>query len=211
MTDFSNPLGIKYRVVQEVTHNDRPARMVSGSAVYETDVEDLWDAITNPERIARWFLPISGDLSLGGRYQLEGNAGGKVTQCDPPDAFQVTWEYGESVTWLRIQLDSIDGGTRLTLEHLMLKDEASEAHWRQFGPGATGVGWDLGFAGLAFHLRTPTPSLLQPYNDWMASEDGKNFIRSCCGEWAVAHVGSGESKEVAEEMADQTAKFYCGE
>ena len=33
-----------------------------------------------PERIPRWFLPVSGDLRLGGRYQLEGNAGGEVLE-----------------------------------------------------------------------------------------------------------------------------------
>ena len=36
------------------------------------------DALTDPERIGRWFLPISGDFRLGGRYQFEGNAGGKI-------------------------------------------------------------------------------------------------------------------------------------
>ena len=44
----------------------------------------MWDAVTSAERIPRWFLPISGDLRLGGRYQLEGNAGGEVLECAPP-------------------------------------------------------------------------------------------------------------------------------
>ena len=42
---------------------------------YDAPIEDVWDALTNPERIGRWFLPISGDYRLGGRYQFEGNAG----------------------------------------------------------------------------------------------------------------------------------------
>lgn len=41
----------------------------------------MWDACTDPERIPRWFLPISGDLRLNGRYQLEGNAGGAITEA----------------------------------------------------------------------------------------------------------------------------------
>ena len=44
----------------------------------------MWDACTDPERIGRWFLPVSGDLRLGGRYQLEGNAGGEILRCEPP-------------------------------------------------------------------------------------------------------------------------------
>ena len=43
---------------------------------------------------------------------------------------------------------------RVYAEHTMLKDEASEAHWKQFGPGATGVGWDLGFVGMGLHLES---------------------------------------------------------
>ena len=49
------------------------ARTLTISRVYDTGIEDLWDACTNPERIPRWFLPVSGDLELGGRYALEGN------------------------------------------------------------------------------------------------------------------------------------------
>jgi uncharacterized protein YndB with AHSA1/START domain len=49
---------------------------VTITQVYAAPVEDVWDACTNPARIPRWFLPVSGELRLGGRYQLEGNAGG---------------------------------------------------------------------------------------------------------------------------------------
>ena len=61
----------------------RPARSPI-SAVYDTTLDDLWDACTNAERIPRWFLPVSGELRDGGRYQLEGNAGGTIERCDPP-------------------------------------------------------------------------------------------------------------------------------
>jgi uncharacterized protein YndB with AHSA1/START domain len=45
-----------------------------------------------PSGIPRWFLPIAGDLRLGGRFQLEGNAGGEITECRPPRRLAVTWE-----------------------------------------------------------------------------------------------------------------------
>ena len=41
--DFTNPLGIKYRTVNEVTHEGEPARVVSGSATVDADLEDLRD------------------------------------------------------------------------------------------------------------------------------------------------------------------------
>src|SRR6185437_4008593 len=68
-------------------------RTVTIARGYAAPVEDLWDACTTPERIARWFLPVSGDLREGGRYQLEGNAGGTIERCDPPHAFAATWEF----------------------------------------------------------------------------------------------------------------------
>ena len=43
------------------------ARVVTISQADEGSLDDGWDACTNPERIARWFLPVSGDLRLGGR------------------------------------------------------------------------------------------------------------------------------------------------
>ena len=55
------------------------------SQSYPSPIDDVWDAVTSAERIPRWFTPISGDLRLGGRYQLEGNAGGEVLECAPPD------------------------------------------------------------------------------------------------------------------------------
>ncbi len=209
--DFSNPLGIVYRVTKEVTHDGQPARVVSGSTTFDTTSDDLWDAVTNAERIPHWFLPISGDLKLGGRYQLEGHAGGEITRCDPPEAFDITWKCGANVSWVHVRLAADGDGTRLTLEHIMLKDEASEEHWRKYGPGATGVGWDLGLVGLALHIRTGETVPQEESHAWMASDDGKQFIRKSAAAWREAHVDSGEDATIANEMAKQTAMFYCGE
>lgn len=209
--NFGNPLGIKYRVVKEVTHDGQPARIVSGSAKFDTHPQDLWDAVTNKERIPRWFLPISGSLKPGGRYQLEGNASGEIVQCKPPESFEITWEFGDNVSWVRMRLDADDGGTRLTLEHIMLKDESSEEHWRKYGPGATGVGWDLGFAGLNLHIRTEETIAQEEFHAWMATDAGKTFIRECSRAWAEAHIHSGEDESTANGMAQHTAGFYCGE
>ncbi|MEM0925635.1 MAG: SRPBCC family protein [Planctomycetota bacterium] len=209
--EFSSSLDIQYRVVKEVTHEGKPVHLVSGSALFDTDIEDLWEAVTHRERIPRWFLPISGDLKPGGQYQLEGNAGGTINRCDPPRAFDVTWEYGGNVSWLRVELDAHDGATRLTLEHFIGKDEASEEHWRKYGPGATGVGWDLGFAGLILHIQTGETVPQAEFHQWLASDEGKQLIKRSAAAWGEAHVASGEEASIANAMADQTASFYCGE
>ena len=59
------------------------------------------DAVTSAERIPRWFLPVSGRLELGGRYQLEGNAGGTIRRCERPSHLGLTWELGGDVSWWR--------------------------------------------------------------------------------------------------------------
>ena len=65
---------------------------------------DLWDACTNIDRIPRWFLPITGDLRVGGHYRLEGNANGTILTCDPPREFTATWECGGDVSWIEVRI-----------------------------------------------------------------------------------------------------------
>ncbi len=210
--DFSDAMGAEYRVVKDAERDGQPARIVSVAQVYETDSSDLWDAVTNPERLPCWFLPITGDLKLGGRYQLEGHAGGEIMQCVPPEFMEVTFDCNKNISWVSIRLTPDGEGTRLTLEHLMLKDEESEAHWKKYGPGATGVGWDLGFVGMGIHLANGNATIDQKESHaWMASEPGKAFIRESAKAWCEAHITAGKSPEIAREMAEQTAKAYTGE
>ncbi|HET6222510.1 MAG TPA: SRPBCC family protein, partial [Dongiaceae bacterium] len=149
--DIAATLGAVVREVASRKHEGRMARVVAAARSYQTTIEDLWDALTSAERIPRWFLPISGDLRPGGRYQLEGNAGGEITRCEPPRHLAVTWEHGSEVSWLTVTLaEDPNGGTRLQLEHVAHVDDE---RWKQFGPGAVGVGWDLATMGLGRHLQ----------------------------------------------------------
>src|SRR5215467_1754513 len=150
------------------------ARTIVVSRTYDAPIEDLWDACTNPERIPRWFLPISGELRVGGRYQLEGNASGTIERCDPPRSFAATWEFGGGMSWIEVTLTSEPGGrTRLELAHIGL---AGDEHWQQFGPGAVGIGWDMGLLGLAGHLSSGAGIDPAAAPAWMASGDGKLFM-----------------------------------
>ncbi|MGH8997693.1 MAG: SRPBCC domain-containing protein, partial [Acidimicrobiales bacterium] len=56
---------------------------------YDTSIEDLWSAITDPRRIAHWYGAVEGDLRPGGTYRvriepadLDGT--GRIEECDPP-------------------------------------------------------------------------------------------------------------------------------
>ena len=147
--DVEGHLGAVVRSVSSLEQDGRPARTVALSRSYSTTVEDLWDAVTNGERIPRWFVPISGELEPGGRYQLDGNAGGVITACERPSRLTLTWEFGGDVSWVEVGL-AVDGPghVRLMLTHTAHLSE----HWGEYGPGAAGVGWELGLMGLAIHL-----------------------------------------------------------
>lgn len=209
--DYRDIFGAAFRRVLNREHQGKPARVVVVSGDFVTNQNDLWRALTDIERIPRWFAPISGELKLGGRYQIEGNAGGVIEHCDAPNAFEASWEYAEQISWISLRLAPSDIGTKLTLEHIMPKDDVSEAHWRQYGPGATGVGWDLSFFGLARHLEDVSAITDQEADmTWLASEDGKAFMRGSAAAWGAAHVASGEAPETANAMAARTAEFYTG-
>ena len=56
---------------------------------FDTDIDDLWSALTDPGRLARWIGEVEGDLRLGGEFRghffasgWEGT--GRVEACEPP-------------------------------------------------------------------------------------------------------------------------------
>jgi uncharacterized protein YndB with AHSA1/START domain len=184
------------------------AHVVTISQAYDTDPDDLWDAVTNIERIPRWLLPISGDLLVGGSYQLEGQAGGTVLTCDPPKSFTATWEYGGNVSWIDVNVHA-DGPdrSRLVIEHIAHVDE----NWPQFGPGAVGIGWDSMLLGLAIHLDTGESIDPSFGPQWTATEDGRRFMKLSGEGWYTAHVAFGEDPTEARAQTDRCLKAYLGE
>src|SRR5215468_1841323 len=178
------------------------ARSLTIRRTYAGSVDDVWDAVTNAKRIPRWFLPISGDLRPGGRYQLQGNAGGTIERCDPPRSFAATWEYGDEVSWIEVRLTpGADGRTQFELEHIAHVDDE---RWLQFGPGAVGVGWDLGLLGLGTYLATGTGLDPATVEAWTMSDDGKRYITESSERWCDASVAAGTAPEQARASAART-------
>jgi len=194
------------RSVASVEHDGRPAKVVEARRTYSAAIDDVWDACTNPERLPRWFLPVSGDFQVGGRYQFEGNAGGVIERCDEPSLLAVTWEYGGEVSWLEVRLFKSSGGTTLELQHTAYVDD----RWPEFGPGAVGVGWDTALYGLGMHLDSGEPVDPAMAQAWMATADGIEFVTSSSREWAKANVAGGEDPGAAEAAAERTTAAYTG-
>ena len=195
------------RSVLMLEREGQPASAVTISRSFPASVEKLWDATTMAESIGRWFTPVSGELKLGGRYQLEGNAGGVITECERLKRFALTWEFAGDVSWVEVEYsEDAEGSARLTLTHTALLSP----HWTEFGPGAVGVGWEMGLLGLSLHLSYPE----EPMPDeaaFAASDEGRRFIAGSSRGWGEASIAAGTEPSPASVAADRTTAFYTGE
>jgi uncharacterized protein YndB with AHSA1/START domain len=66
----------------------------------DTDIDDVWSALTDPRRFGRWLGEVEGDLRVGGefhrRFFASGSEGtGRVEACEPPRRLLVTLDPGE--------------------------------------------------------------------------------------------------------------------
>jgi uncharacterized protein YndB with AHSA1/START domain len=165
------------------------------SRTYDSAIEDVWEALTDPERVKRWFMPLSGDLRPGGAFQLEGNAGGDILECEAPSRLRVTFGGPTSLVELRLTPEG-DNSTILELEHTVPIEMA------QSGAGAlfVGPGWDGGFVALDLYLRG------QVADDPVAaanSPEGLELSRQAVDVWTEVVRGSGTATPEEIEFALQ--------
>jgi uncharacterized protein YndB with AHSA1/START domain len=99
---------------------------------YNTDIDDLWEALTDPGRLARWYGQVEGELRPGGQFRtynaaddIEGT--GRVEECLPPGRLLVTsreteesYQRGQGVppfdATIDVTLTAEGGQTRLVIE-----------------------------------------------------------------------------------------------
>ena len=173
---------------------------------YDAPIDDVWDAITDPVRISRWFLPVAGDLRPGGSYQITGNAGGEIVRCEPPSRLVVTWFYGPrssgDVSVVEIRLTEEDGATTLVLDHAATVDPD---RWGEFGPGAVGVGWDLALLGLWGHLDGQEPP---SHEEMESSPEAREYMTASSEAWGAALAAAGASDVEVNRAVANTTAFY---
>jgi uncharacterized protein YndB with AHSA1/START domain len=200
--DIPAQIGAIERSVRRTPREDGGENVtVVGRRTYQVDPEDAWSALTDPERIARWLMPISGDLRQGGTFRLEGNASGDILECERPHRFRVT--FGGETSFLEVRLiQGGDGGTTLEYEHTVPIEMA------QSGAGAlwVGPGWDGALMGLELHLSGETTG------DPVAaanSPDAQAFSKESVQAWADAVRASGTAtdEQLAEAVNMSMAQF----
>jgi uncharacterized protein YndB with AHSA1/START domain len=155
---------------REIDYRETPAGRVRSLLIrreYDAAITDVWDAITDPERLRRWFLPVTGDLREGGTFQLKDNAGGEIRRCAAPTLLAVTWAYGDApASDVEIRLIETAGVTTLELHHAPVaetidfdgRDIDPVLNDAETGIWGLGAGWELGVIGLGMYLRGEFPA-----------------------------------------------------
>jgi uncharacterized protein YndB with AHSA1/START domain len=116
--------------------------------VYETDIADLWSAVTEPDRLARWIATVDGDLRLGGmvqtRFTSTWEGAGRIDVCDAPHHLVVTMEPGtDDEAVIEAVLTAEGERTRLVVEERGLPLDLLYKH---------GAGWQAHIEDLGRHL-----------------------------------------------------------
>ncbi|GAA2754010.1 SRPBCC family protein [Amnibacterium kyonggiense] len=131
-----------------VVEQDGDRVLVRVDDVFATSVDDLWSAITEPARLARWVAEVSGDLREGGALRLRFTSGwegtGRVLVCDAPRRLVVAnrEDDGEE-TVVEARIEAVDGGARLTVEERGLPAD---------GGAPYAAGWSVHLEDLALVL-----------------------------------------------------------
>jgi len=181
-----------------MTSNARPGNRILGSLRsadgkgvvriedrYDTDIDDLWSAITDPGRLARWFGQVEGDLRPGGEFRLSVEASGvdstgRVEACEPPRRLLVTtretdesWRQGQGAPpfdeAIEATLTAAGGQTILVIEVRGVPLDKVAFY---------GAGWQMHAEDLAAHVtgrerltEARFDELVPSYQDMAASID----------------------------------------
>jgi uncharacterized protein YndB with AHSA1/START domain len=155
------------------THREIGRRDADGGTVhsilmrrrYAAPVEDVWEACTTPDRLARFFIRPEGDLRAGGTFRFEGNASGEILRCEPPRLLRITWVYGEP-TGDEVELRLAPGKSGETDETVLELEHTSPTRLTDFllndpkaGIWGLGAGWELSLLALDSHLAGTFPDV----------------------------------------------------
>ena len=134
------------------------ARVAVLTRTYPTTIEDLWDACTNPERLARWYVPVTGDLRVGGTFQQVHMGSGTIEICSPPELLKVSLGGGVDEIELRLSPGDDPDSTQLELQHATTADAHSIGGQMYDAIYCMGGGYYPRLLALDRHLRGTLPA-----------------------------------------------------
>ena len=136
------------RILGSMRRIDEVRGAVRVEDVYDTEIGDLWSAVTEPARLARWIASVEGDLRVGGTVQTQFTSTwegpGRIDVCEPPKHLVVTMEPGtDDEAVIEAWLTSEGEQTRLVIEERGLPLDALYKH---------GAGWQAHIEDLGRYL-----------------------------------------------------------
>ena len=133
------------------------ARVAVFTRTYPTSIEDLWNACTNPDRLRRWYVPVTGDLRVGGSFQQTNMGSGTILLCEPPKLLRLSLGGGADEIELRLAPGTRDGTTTLELQHATTLDAHNIGGQMYDAIFCMGGGYYPRLLALDLHLRGTLP------------------------------------------------------
>jgi uncharacterized protein YndB with AHSA1/START domain len=135
--------------VESTLHSANGKGVVRMRARFESGIDDVWSALSEPEHLARWFGHVTGDLRDDGEYSAVVFASGwdgrgRIDACVQPQRLTVTmWEQEGAEHTIAVELSADGNHTILALE---VRGVPLEYVW------AYGAGWQEHVEDLGLHL-----------------------------------------------------------
>ncbi len=136
-------------VIEGTLHSADGMGVVRMKARYDTGIDDLWSALTDPQRLVRWYGRVEGDLRVGGEFSAFVTASGwegrgRIDVCVRPRKLEVTmWEKEGAEGVVAAELVAAGNETILVIER---RGIPLDLVW------AYGAGWHVHVEDLAAHL-----------------------------------------------------------
>ena len=173
MFDVAKHLGAITRAVESTTHDGKPAKVVVASRTYPTSPDDLWDAVTDPERIPRWFAAVRATCGSAAATRSRATQAARSSPATRPPTSPLP---GRSAAgcWVDITSRPCGGGgarrspcaTPPSTRPGVLRQLRSRRRRRRLGPQ---------LMGLAEHLATGA-TMGPTAEAWGATDDGRDFM-----------------------------------
>lgn len=189
---------------RQVSEKEKQCAVVLERTVMES-VPTVWAALTEPDRLARWYGPVEGTVASGSTVRFpRSGAEATIEICDHHRFFNLAWDPQNDGGLVQVSLTKVQEGTVLTLRHTLPRNQ----HWDQYGPAAVGLGWDGMLLALSFYLQGDDRLAPEDQQAFSAGEEGRAFTKRSAEAWKDAHVKAGADELKAEQAARQSYEAY---
>jgi uncharacterized protein YndB with AHSA1/START domain len=137
------------------------ARVAVFTRTYDATIEDVWEACTDPDRLGRWYVPVRGDLRVGGSFEQALMGSGVILVCDPPRQLKLSLGGGADEIEVHLSPAGPDR-TVLELQHATTIDRHDIGGQSYDAIFCMGGGYYPRLAALGSYLRGALPDDYDP-------------------------------------------------